>query len=488
MTSSPDWLRHQADVHPDRPALITPAGRWSFAELDARVGTVAASLSELGVTGGNRVAYLLPATAEQVMLVHALTRMGAVLVPLNTRLTPDELAPILIDADPRLVIHDQSPLPAPPGVLSLSVREVLGGGAGRRPTGGRLRFDALHALVYTSGTTGRPKGVELTIANQWWSAVGFALNGGLQAQDRWLHVMPLFHVGGLTILFRSVIHGSTVVLEPRFDAGRTYELMVQEEITLVSVVPTMVHRLLALNKKAPSSLRLALLGGAPASIELLQRARRQGYPVVPTYGMTETCSQVVTLDLDQVSERKASSGHPNLPTEIRIVRDGTDCAPEELGEIWVKSPSVARGYWRNPQATAQAFADGWLKTGDIGFVDADGYLTVTDRLKDLIVRGGENVSPREVEDLILSYPGVRDAAVFGLSHPEWGQIVAAALVTGTDVTLGPLRLFLSNHLASYKMPSVYFRLEEIPRNAGGKILRTELLQLAQTMPRWVDSP
>lgn len=488
MTSSPEWLRHQAEVHPDRLALVTPTGRWTFRELDAGVARLAGILADLGIDAGDRIAYHLRAEAEQVLLVHALTRLGAVLVPLNTRLKDEELAPIIHNADPSWLISEHGNLPAMGGARQRALAEILKRTPSDLRPGGVLNFSDLHALVYTSGTTGRSKGVELTVGNQWWSAVGFALNGGLSDEDRWLHVMPLFHVGGLTILFRSVIHGSAVVLEPRFEAARAYDMMRQEEVTLVSVVPTMVHRLLELGRPAPASLRLMLLGGAPASPELVERARDNGYPVVPTFGMTETCSQVVTLDVDAGDDHGAASGHPNLPTEIRITKDGHAVPANDLGEIWVKSPSVARGYWRNLEATQETFVNGWLRTGDIGKLDQRGYLVVTDRLKDLIIRGGENISPREVEDQLGRMPGIDDAAVFGLPDPEWGQRVAAAIVSRQNLSPDDLTKFLSNRLASYKIPSVYFRLTEIPRNASGKILRTKLVREAETMPRWVGNP
>ncbi|MCY0877459.1 MAG: o-succinylbenzoate--CoA ligase [Firmicutes bacterium] len=485
MLTSPDWLRHQALTHPTRLALVTPEGRWTFRALDHEVARVAGILRQRGVGAQQRVAFHLLPSASTVFLIHALTRLRAVMVPLNTRLTAPELRRLLVDADPALVVHDgRLGLSAP--CPEIAIQELLRESPEDAVYDAQLSFEDLHALVYTSGTTGRPKGVELTVGNQWWSAVGFALNAGLDPGDRWMHVMPLFHVGGLTILFRSLIHGSAVVLEPRFDAFRVYQRMRDEGCTLLSVVPTMLYRLIALNDPAPPQLRLVLLGGAPAPAALVHAAWDKGYPAVPTYGLTETCSQIVTLDPSAVRERATTSGRPNLPTEVRIVREGRSVAAGEFGEIWVRGPTVARGYWHNPAETQATFGDGWLKTGDWGALDAEGFLTVTDRVKDIIIRGGENVYPSEVEARLKEVPDVVDAAVFGLPDPEWGQIVAAALVLKPETSLTPaaLRTYLSASLASYKMPSKYFRVEDIPRNASGKILRTALMERAGSWKEW----
>ncbi len=488
MVSSSDWLHHQAQVKGEYPALVTPEGRWTFRELDADVAHLAGILSRFGIKRQDRVAYRLPANADQVRLVHALTRIGAVLVPLNTRLSPRELTPIIDNADPALILgaSDDHFAWIHPMRRVASMDSLRQGPVGEPVADQALNFEDLHALVYTSGTTGPPKGVELSLGAQWWSAVGFALNAGLFPDDVWLHMMPLFHVGGLTILFRSVIHGSAVVLEPRFDAARARHLMDTESVTLMSVVPTMVHRLLELPDEAPPTLRLALLGGAPAAPVLIQAAHERGYPVVPTYGMTETCSQIVTLSRDEVAHRTSTSGHPNLPTRVRIVHDDREAEPGQTGEIWVQGPTLARGYWRNPDATQAAFEDGWLRTGDVGFLSQDGYLTVTGRLKDLIIRGGENISPSDVEAELLRVPGVQDCAVFGVESAEWGQEVAAAVVAEDVLDQESLRNLLSKRLASYKIPSIYYRVAQIPRNASGKVLRTELQQQARTLTKWVE--
>lgn len=488
MHTSPDWLHYQAQINPDQLALVFLDERWTFRDLDADVARLAGVLATMGLPSGSRVAYRLPPGPDQVLLVHALTRMHLVLVPLNTRLTQDELTPIIENAAPALIIDDMPTAEWYSSIPHLAIKSLLDHVSPEPVWDTILDFDEVHALVYTSGTTGVPKGVELTIGNQWWSAVSFALNAGMTPHDCWLHVMPLFHVGGLTILFRSLIHGSTVVLSPRFDPTTVAHLIDDWHITLISWVPTMLHRMLELDYAPPQHLRLILLGGAPASSDLLHRARERGYRVVPTYGMTETSSQIVTLQNDLADKKTGASGHPNLPTMIRIGRSDRVEPAFTRGEILVKGPTVAKGYYRNPEATQKTFVEDWLHTGDVGYLDDEGYLHVVDRLKDLIISGGENVYPTEVESHLLAFPGILDAAVFGRPDPDWGERVAAALVfdPGHPIQRDAVEKFLSKRLASYKMPSIYFALPEIPRNASGKTLRGRLIEHTATASEWIE--
>jgi len=296
------------------------------------------------------------------------------------------------------------------------------------------------AVIHTSGTTGRPKAVELTYGNFHSSAVANAANLGVELDDRWLCCMPLFHVGGLSILTRSAINQTEAIIHDGFDTERVNKALAEDRITLVSLVPTQLSRLLEAGVHAPD-LRAALIGGGPVPDALLQRAQAAGVPVVPTYGMTETCSQVWT--------GKALPG-------AEIV-NGPD------GELLIRGPMVAKG------AIAE---DGWLHTGDRGQIDPQGNLRVEGRIADTIVTGGENVAAAEVEEALLAHAGVTDAAVVGRPDPEWGQAVVAFVVTSGDVS--DLDSHLRERLAGYKIPKRIERTEEIPRNAAGKILRGKL--------------
>ena len=453
MTTLPEWLRHRAHLTPHRPALVADDACFSFAELDAAVDARARALQTRGVAAGDRVALLLPNGRAFVELVHAVPRLGARLVLLNTRLTRAELDFQIQDAGVKLVVDqqlaDQLADPGPP----LPTRS--------------FDLDAPHTIIYTSGTTGRPKGCVLTFGNHWWSATGSVLNLGLAPEDRWLAVLPLFHVGGLSILLRGVIYGIPVVVQPRFDPASA-NAAIDDGATIVSVVATMLQRMLEArgDRPYPPHFRCALLGGGPAPRPLLELAAAHGVPVVQTYGLTETASQVVTLAPEDALRKLGSAGKPLMPTELRI----DDPDPDGAGEILVRGPNVTPGYLNQPANTH----DGWLRTGDLGRLDDEGYLYVLDRRNDLVVSGGENVYPAEVEAALLAHPNVREAGVVGVADPQWGQRVVAHVVAERPVTPDELSAFLRDRLAGHKLPREYRFAEALPRNAAGKLLRREL--------------
>jgi O-succinylbenzoic acid--CoA ligase len=412
------WLDLAARERGDAPAV----NGVSYARLDADSDAWALQLRDRGISAGDRVATTLTGL-DFARLLWALPKLGAVLVPLNTRLTDAERERILADARPALVIES---------ALEIDVDRRRDGE--RRS---RVDPDEVFAVIHTSGTTGEPKPVELTYGNFHASAVANAANLGVDPADRWLCCMPLFHVGGLSILTRSAINQTEAVIHEGFDPHRVAKALAEDQITLVSLVPTQLRRLLALGVQAPH-LRAALIGGGPIPSDLLDQAP---FPTVPTYGMTETCSQVWT-------------GKPLPGAEIANGRDG---------ELLIRGPMVA------PSAIAE---DGWLHTGDRGHIDPDGNLTVEGRIADTIVTGGENVAAAEVEDTLISHPLVEDVAVVGRPDPEWGQVVTAFVVGQVDP--GELRAFARERLAGYKVPKRIERVDQIPRNAAGKIVRARL--------------
>ena len=481
------WLPWRAAATPDRLALVAPDGsRLTYEELNARADDVARRLAALGVRGGDRVGVFLPNGALFAEVVHACMRLGAVLLPLNLRLTPGELAWQVRDAGARVVLcapntdARAAELRAlAPEVSAVHIEEVTP--AVDAQLGDRTAPNDPLAIVYTSGTTGAPKGAVLTWSNFWWSAMGSALNLGIQEGDRWLAPLPLFHVGGLSVLTRSAIYGTAAVLHDGFDAERVSAALDDERITLVSLVPTMLHRLLEVrgDRPSPASLRCVLLGGGPAPRALLERCAAIGVPVSQTYGLTECCSQVATLAPRDALRKLGSAGGPLYPNELRVVDGaGGDPLPGEGGEILVRGPIVTAGYWNRPDATERAFMDGWFRTGDFGTLDEEGYLYVLDRRDDLIVTGGENVYPAEVEGVLLAHPCVAEAAVIGESDAEWGQRVVAVvrLADGADPSVADqLQTHCRSSLAAYKVPREV-RVSEVPlpRTASGKLRRGAL--------------
>lgn len=498
----PEWLRRRAETTPGRAALITEDRQYSFAELDALVSQTARRLGSLGLREGDRVALLLRNGAAFVEMVHGVSRLGAIVVPLNTRLTGAEIAWQLADVDARLLVYDAANAQVAeavggrlPELTCADVRRVgvASGAAGAEadiPLQDRVDLSAVHSILYTSGTTGRPKGAMLTYGNLWWSAVGSVLNLGNHENDRWLACLPLFHVAGLSILTRSVIYGITAVVHESFDPAAVNRAIDEGGVTIVSVVSNMLARMLDARGEVPypRTLRCVLLGGGPAPLPLLERCARLGVPVVQTYGLTETTSQVATLPPEDAVRKLGSAGKPLFPTELRIEKargeaPATVEAPVagagEVGEILVRGPSVTPGYFGRPKETADALRGGWLHTGDLGYFDAEGYLYVLDRRDDLILSGGENVYPAEVEAVLAAHPGVEEAGVTGIQDDRWGQVAVAIVKVrqGGTVDEEALLAFCRERLASYKVPVRIQFIDALPRNASGKLLRRSLREM-----------
>ncbi|MCC6791460.1 MAG: o-succinylbenzoate--CoA ligase [Thermomicrobiales bacterium] len=477
----PDWLGRRALLDGERQALTFEGMTWTWAELDRRVGLAAGRLRELGVTEGDRVALLADNSPEFVVAVHAVGRLGATLVPLNVRLTPPELAWQLADSGARLLLHDErhareaAAAGATAGVRQAVFRGDWTEGAGESiPAPDSIELNRAQGIVYTSGTTGRPKGAMITYGNLWASATGAVLHLGHHRDDRWLAVLPLFHVGGLSILFRSAIGGVPVVLQDGFDPGRVNRAIDDENVTLVSAVANTLQRMLDErgDRPFPPSLRCVLLGGGPAPRPLLERCLRLGAPVAPTYGLTESTSQAATLLPEELAGHLGSAGRALPVTEIRIERDGEPVPAGEHGEIAVRGATVVSGYLNQERPGD----DGWFRTGDLGWMDVEGYLFVLDRRDDLIVSGGENVYPAEIESVLLAHPVVAEAAVVGLPDDRWGAVPAAFLVKrpGVDGAAADVLSFCAERLAAYKLPRRIEWVERLPRNAGGKLLRRRL--------------
>lgn len=484
----PDWLARRAVGEANMVAVEADDVSITYSALAERALHLGGELIRLGVHKGDRVGVYVTRGLEFAVVVHALMQIEAVLVPLNRRLSAPELAWQLNDADAHVLLCDEEALSPASAVrdrsleLDLKVSLYTVGdlerrnqaGANLAPNRTHIDMNAVHAVIYTSGTTGYPKGVMITYGNHWWGATGSALQLGVQAGDRWLSPMPLFHVGGLAVLMRSLIYGTAAVLLSKFDPIRMNNAIDHGDIDLVSLAPTMLSQMLHRRSTPyPVRLRTILLGGSSAPLPLLERCLALRVPVAQSYGLTEANSQVATLEARDALRKFGSSGRPLLPTEVEIRVDGMPVPAGVEGEIVVRGPSVTPGYLNRPDATARALAGGWLHTGDVGRLDEEGYLYVLDRRNDLIVSGAENIYPAEVESVLLSYDSVVDACVVGRPDETWGQVPVAYLVTqgGMEPDRASLTQYCRERLARYKVPKEIHYVKELPRNAAGKVLR-----------------
>ena len=436
-----NWLAQRAQTCPDRCALIADGLQLSYEELEREATATARRLAARGARRGSVVAIELEPGLEYVVLLHALMKLGVVAYPLNSRLSPREREAELARARP---------------VITVNGNPDLGSTEADLPLLGEHDLDAVHCRILTSGTSGTPRAVELTYGNQLWSAVGSAFNLGVEPTDRWLCCLPLFHVGGLSIVMRSVIYGTTAVVHDGFDVDRIAASLEGDGVTVISVVSTQLVRLLEAGVDL-LPLRAVLVGGGPVPEDVLEEALGRGATVVQTYGLTETASQVTTLAPQEARTRIGSAGRPLLTTHLRI-RDG---------EILVQGPTVAPGV---------ADEDGWLHTGDLGRMDDDGFLYVEDRRGDVIITGGENVMPAEVEQALMRHPAVADAAAVGRSDPEWQEAVTAVVVLREPgaASADELRAHCAAELAGYKVPKRIEFAAELPRTASGKLIRRAL--------------
>lgn len=458
-----DWLATRAAQDPAGLCLVADGHEVSFAELDEQVSRAAGALVKAGVKNGSRIAVWGEHDLATVRAMWAVPRAGAVLVPINTRLTEGEAAHQVVDAAVSLVLGpgNQPALGCP----SLNLEELADGLPYRT---GPPHADTPHSIVYTSGSSGHPRGVILTWANFEAAAGASAEVLEHNPQDRWLAVLPLYHVGGMSILIRSARQGGAVVLD-EFEPNRVATHLRKGGITLVSLVSTMLSRVLDVDPGPFPEVRAVLLGGGPVADSLLARAAAGRVPVLSTYGLTEAASQVATVPLAAALVRhKVVKPLPGM--EVRIVDEETvEVPPGSSGRIQIRGTAVSPGYVHDRPRLPGA----WFTTGDLGRLDSNHNLDVLGRADDTIISGGENVYPVEVEAAIRDHPGVVEVAVHGVDDPDWGQIVAATLVApGIDEQ--SLDQFLRSRLAGYKIPARWNFVPSIARTSLGKIDRSGL--------------
>jgi O-succinylbenzoic acid--CoA ligase len=436
-----NWLAQRAQSCPERTALLADGAEMTYAELEAEATWVARRLVAHGVRRGSIAALTMHPRREQVVLLHALMKVGACLLPLGPRLSAAERAAIVAAEEPIVDLDDA-------GELTQTEADM--------PLLGEHDMDEICCRVLTSGSSGPPRPIPLSYGNFLWNAVGSGFNIGVEPEDRWLCCVPLSHIAGLGIVMRSVIYGTTAVVHDGFETDRAAAALESDGITVVSVVATMLSRLLEAGADL-SGPRAILVGGGPVAVEPLEEAIAKGATVVQTYGLTETCSQVTTLAPGDARRKLGSAGRPLLTTHLRI----------QDGEILVQGPTVSPG---------SADPDGWLHTGDLGHIDDEGFLYVSDRIDDLIVSGGENIVPAEVEEVLLRHPAVADAAVVGREDPEWQQAVTAVVVlaSGSEASADELRRHCAEELADFKVPKRVELASALPRTPSGKLMRRAL--------------
>ena len=507
-----DPLAIRARSTPDRTALVEAASgeRWRYDELDDAASLLAERLAGLGLAPGDHLGLLAHTSIESVRLVHAAWRRGLRLVPLNVEQPAAELERRAARCDLDAIVCTAETAELAASTAASIDRPVVAVGSnadGMRDDAAPVDVDVLddvdplaavdpvpaepstwHSddpalLLSTSGTTGEPKVVTLTMGNLLASATASAFRLGVLPTDRWLLCLPIYHMGGLAPVLRSALYGTTlVVLDGRgsFDADAVARATREHGVTGLSLVPTQLTRVLDGGAALAGSVRTVLLGGAPARRELIERCEREDVPVHPTYGLTETASQVATATPEQAFEHPGTVGQPLVGTEVTVVDDELAPRPAgETGEIVVAGPTVTPGYYDDPEATEAAFCEHGLRTGDVGRVDGQGRLWVTGRLDDRIVTGGENVQPGAVARVLGDHPAVAEAAVVGLDDPEWGQRVAALVVPEDGTGRAPVAArdadALLEHcrerLAGFEVPKTIGFADALPRTASGTVDR-----------------
>ena len=497
-----DWIERQAAFAPAKTALVCADRRLSYADLAREVRQVASALAAAGVVRGDRVAHLGYNGVEQVALLFACARLGAMFVPLSWRLAPPEHRTMLADCRPRVLVA-ADPFVAPTAAIAEAgaglVRIALGaapdgwlawdrfaerGAALPPPLGDAAAAPVL--LCYTSGSTGAPKGVVHTQDSLFHNAVNSTHMHDLTAADVVLTTLPLFHVGGLNILTMPAFHaGATVVLHPRFDPPQAIDAIEGERVTLTVLVPAQLELLAREPRWAGadlSSLRAITTGSTIINDGFVRRGLTRGVPLLQVYGSTETCPIAAYQRIADAPAHPGSIGKAALHCEVRVVDDaGRDAAPGVSGEIWVRGPNVMQGYWNKPRETAEAIVDGWYRTGDVAHADADGWLAVDGRRRDVIISGGENVYPAEIENVLVESPDIAEVAIVGRPDERWGEAIVAVIVPAGDArpTRESVSALLDGRVARYKHPRDVVVAPSLPRTALGKVKREELKRLAR---------
>jgi O-succinylbenzoate-CoA ligase len=493
------FLKKRAFLTPNREAYVdsSTGERLTFRELNERSNRIANALLKAGTKQGERVGILSRNSAEYVATYHALAKIGCVMVTLNIRLVADELEYILRDSGVTRLIFSEDQLPT---VIELHNRSdglhikqwLILNENKKFPHFAESFFSFRDCctieepqcragdnepllIVYTSGTTGLPKGVVHTHNSVIWATLNLAANSDFHDGDKYITALPMFHTGSLTPLSVNVYRGVTSVVMPSFDPEIAWKLIRSERITTGFLVPTMLNFMLKVadcdKKYDPPSLRWIMSGGSPLTLTTARTFDKLGIVILQAYGLTETCGMVSIMDSEMSLEKPDSIGKETSHADVRIVNDdGEICQPGVAGEIIVRGKCILSEYWNNPHATKEAIRDGWLHTGDAGIMDADGYMFIQDRIKNMIISGGENIYPAEIERVLQKHPKIAEAGVIGQESARWGESpLAIILRCDESLTKEEIRSYCREKLAAYKQPKGIEFVDSFPRNPMGKI-------------------
>lgn len=490
------WLTRRAQLTPKRIAVDFEDRAISYFDLNQRANRAASVLQSLGVRKGDRVAVLSDNCPEYLEVFFACAKIGAVLAPVSWRLGESEMAWQIEDSEPKLLVAGSQwgevvekifsgPALYFEGKSQNKSRELyetaLAAGSPDDPQDLNSFGDPL-MILYTSGTTGRPKGAVLTHGNFFWANINMLVNAEVHHDDASLVFLPMFHIGGWNVTTLAVfLKGGTVVLERQFDGTRVLDLIAKKQITLLMGVPAtylFMSQQPGFEDADFSSLRLMVVGGAPMPEALLEKYSARGISIVQGYGLTELAPNALILPMEDASRKLGSAGKPYFFTDTRLADDsGNLVEGPATGEVVAAGPVVMQGYWRRDDATAETIVDGWLRTGDIARVDEEGYFFIVDRAKDMIISGGENIYPAEIENVIYELAAVAEVAVIGVPHDQWGEAVHAIVVPreGSNLAADEIVDHALSRLAKFKVPrSVDIRSEPLPRTPAGKVKKTEL--------------
>lgn len=495
MINAGEWLRKHTIRRPNAEAVVVDDLRLTYAGLNSRVNRLANALTGLGVKMGDRVASLMFNSSEYAEITFALAKLGAILVPLNYRLAPAEIEYILNQSGSTMLVYandlaflvddgrdnvgidEYIRVGGEPASSSHDYEEFLANASDSEPPLAPTGIDTPLTILYTSGTTGRPKGAVLTHGNSLFASLNLAQHNKTN-EARVLISTPMFHVAGLTAqAIPAIYRGGTIVFQRYFDPEHALQLIEREKINLSLLVPAMLlfmSQVSSFNEYDLSSIESIFIGGAPCPGPLLRIYLDRGVPIRQGFGMTENTGSGTLLDTEDLERKFGSCGKPMFHCNARVWdADGVDTKPDEIGELMLQGPVVMKEYWDMPEATAASFTDGWFHTGDLAKVDEDGYFYIVERKKDMLITGGENVYPAEVEEVIIAHPNVAEVGVIGVPDEKWGESVRAIIVPlpGKTITFEEIKEFCADKLAKYKTPKSIVVLDELPRNPAGKILK-----------------